>query len=112
MAIGFSSLLVPLGIISLVGSYESKLQESLPVRHPSHFGCEALDMIFFPLEVVLRDEERKVAVLDTHDLDTLGKESFNLFPYRPRPRLEDVAARDIIVTDHATFCEDLLVPFG
>ena len=67
---------------------------------PRDHGREALDVVLLGLERLLRDKHREVAALDPDRLDLLVEELLDLLPDAKRPRLEDVAPRDVVVVDH------------
>ena len=56
-------------------------------------------MVFFLLKLVLGNEEREVAVIDSVGLEAAVEEGLDLLPNVEAARPEDVAARDIVVVD-------------
>lgn len=93
---------------------------------PSDFCGKPLNVILLSLQVCLRDEERERTILDSHLLDPFIEPSSDVLPDEigrwlvklalgqatgtDYAYLQDEAARDVIVLQHVTLGENLLVP--
>lgn len=76
----------------------------------NYLWCKISNVCFLFLQHSFRYKNREITILNTQFLNFSIKPISNSFPNSKRPRSEDITARDVVIFNQLSFCDNLRVP--